>query len=107
MARDDAGKPFKNWEKRQKAEKAAAATLAGLPPKQRKQLFAAFFPKLADTMEAAYHLAGTLPLADRFNDKPYRAPHAPELADPSRFDFIQNIIGTFDGYDPDPAWAAA
>src|SRR5215510_12172456 len=61
LDRDADGKPFKDWEKRNKAREAASVALAKASAKDRERLFGVLFPKLARHVEGGWQLWQRLP----------------------------------------------
>ncbi|MFO0841103.1 MAG: hypothetical protein U0797_01725 [Gemmataceae bacterium] len=107
LGRDAAGKPFTNWQKRHKAMNEAGTAIQKMSPAARTRLFAALFPKLAPYIERGWQLFARLPYEVDYDRKGFRATDDSEVHREARWSWLTNLVHTFQGYDPDIAWAAA
>src|SRR3569623_1655107 len=71
---DPEGKPFRNWEKKYMATEQAREDLGAMKDADRRRLFAALFPRLADALEAGWRLFARLPYETDGCRKAFRAP---------------------------------
>jgi hypothetical protein len=107
LNRDAAGKPWRNWQKRQQTQPRIMKELSELPARDRKRIFAVLFPKLADVLERAWQLIGRLPYETDYDRKPFRAPGLASVYQGARFNWLQTLVGSLNRYDQDVAWVAA
>ncbi len=107
LGRNSQGEIYSNWKKQNEAKEKAFKKLVQLSTANRKKLFAVFFPRLADYMEKAYQRFRELPYEVDFTRKGFRSPNDPEIAAAARYYWVQSMINSFKGYDPDLLWAAA
>ncbi len=104
---DPRGKPFRGWEKQEKARAAAVERLGQMSPAQRQAVFAVFFPRLARHLENAWHLLARLPYEFDFERKGFRAPSDPAAVRQTRGRWLEQLLDDLEGYDQDIAWFAA
>ena len=110
LDRDGNGKGFKDWEKRQPAQQAAAELLDRSKPADRLVLFAALFPRLADHLDGAWQLLKKGPYGQEYDSKAFRAPNNPEITRPRRLEWLLALVNDLGGFRPDAvdvAWVAA
>jgi hypothetical protein len=107
LERDAAGHPIKDWKKRRAAVADANKAMHKLPARDRERLFAAFWPKLARNVEAAWQLCARLPYEVGYERRGFRAPDEPGLAATAREAWFRRLLNELDGYDPDVTWVAA
>ena len=105
---DDKDEPLANldWQKRNAVVAEARAALPKLAARDRKLLFAALFPRLVDTVEAAWKLFERLPYTAGGLRRAFRAPHDEAALGFRRFDWLQNLVNLLTRYDPDLEWCA-
>lgn len=106
LDRTPEGKPFNNWQQMNKLKRGLHARLAKLPDKARRELFAALFPKLAGSLEAAWHLFPTLPYQTGYSRKSFRAPKHTAAANTRRLNWLVETTERLREYDPDIEWLA-
>src|SRR5438552_3857188 len=85
LDRDADGNVVHHWQQRQKLQKHLDARLERLTDRQRGELFAAFFPRLAPYLEGAWQLFATLPYQTGSTRKSFRAPNHPAAARARRY----------------------
>src|SRR5262245_55525023 len=69
FGRDPNGKPFKDWDKRSKAEKEADAALQKMSSKDRQRIFTTIFPKIGHHVEKGWQLFQRLPYEADYDRK--------------------------------------
>ncbi|MFO0926452.1 MAG: DUF5724 domain-containing protein [Gemmataceae bacterium] len=106
LDRDAAGKAFKGWEARGKANAEAQKLLAAMPAKERQALFAALYPKLATAIERTWSVFPQLPYEAGYCRKGFRNPGDESAHTEVRFNWLQSIARELKGYDPDVVWCA-
>ena len=108
LGRDANGKLLSSKEAVQPGPDAPAYPAETLTEAERRQLFAAFSPKIADTVEAAWQLWDRLPYQSGCGyRKSFRAPgHADALSNP-RSNWLRSLLSITNGYNQDVVWYAA
>ncbi|HJZ54346.1 MAG TPA: hypothetical protein VKE74_05285, partial [Gemmataceae bacterium] len=106
LDRDADGNVINNWQQRQKIQKNLAARLERLADKQRGELFAALYPKLATHLEGAWQLFATLPYQTGYHRKSFRAPAHPMAARQRRYQWLNTTLERLHSLDPDIEWLA-
>ncbi|WP_020472505.1 DUF5724 domain-containing protein [Zavarzinella formosa] len=79
-------------------------------PKVRAQVLKAFFPTLADEIEAAWQLFARLPYTFGYERRAFRAPNLPGAYVSRRKDFLLAVINSLDTFPEDAVsieWVAA
>src|SRR5262245_60508715 len=107
LDRDSNGKQL-DYQERLKAGPEGAAYLESKPGDRRKFL-AAFFPGLADDLEAAWQFAARLPYTVGYARRPFRAPNRPEAYRFKRLEVLKEVFGNLASYQDDtltPEWIA-
>jgi hypothetical protein len=107
MGQDARGKPFRDWQKGQKAAAAAVERLGQMSPSERQAVFGVLFPKVARHMENAWHLLARLPYEIDYERKAFRAPNDPTVTRHTRGRWLDDLLNELEGYDQDVAWFAA
>jgi HEAT repeat protein len=107
LGRDAAGKPFKNWQKRNKAMELAQERLAAMAARDRQKLFQVLFPKLGGYLEAGWELMGSLPYEIGYTRRGFRAPNDRSIGNRARLSWLNDVIQELGGYDQDVKWFAA
>jgi HEAT repeat protein len=107
LERDPAGKPIRDWEKKQNLQKDVQTQLSQLSPAERQKIFTVLFPRIARHLEAAWQLMGRLPYEIDYTRKGFRAPNDPAVQQESRASWLGTIIEELKGYDPDIVWVAS
>jgi hypothetical protein len=108
MYRDADGKEFKSdqWQKRNEAYNDARQKVNALNAADRLQLFQAFFPRLADDVEAAWQLLDRLPYQDNYDRVAFRAPCAAGITHQRRDQLLTSAVHYLTEYDVDTVWLA-
>ena len=108
LNRDINGKLLSSKDAVQPAADAPPYPVETLTEAERRQLFGALFPKIAETVEAAWHLWNRLPYQSGYGyRKSFRAPgHADALSNP-RSNWLRSLLSITNGYDQDVVWYAA
>src|SRR5438067_3920878 len=106
LGRDADGSVFLDWQKRNKATQDLAERLDALSDRQRTDLFAALFPKLAPDLEATWQQFRTLPYQVGWSRKSSRAPNHRGAARQRRLSWLQGAVSRLSAYDPDVEWLA-
>ena len=108
LDRDVNGKLLSSKEAVQPAADAPPYPAETLPDPERRQLFAAFFPQIAETVEAAWQLWNRLPYQSGYGfRKSFRAPGHPEALCPPRSQWLRQLLSVTNGYDQNVVWYAA
>jgi HEAT repeat protein len=107
LGRDAKGKPFRDWQERQKYAEDITKQLSALSVAERRKIFVVLFPKLAARLEDAWQLVTRLPYEVGYARKGFRAPNDPAVQQNARFLWLERVIGELKGYDPDISWVAA
>lgn len=108
MGRDVNGTLLSSKDAVQPAADAPPYPAEALTDAERHLLFAAFFPRLADAVEAAWQLWNRLPYQSGYGfRKSFRAPHHPQALQSPRCGWLQQVLSTTQGYDRDVVWYAA
>ncbi len=106
LGRDAGGKPFKDWSKRRDAFASAIERLEKMSARDRQKVFAALFPKLGATLEAAWQLCARLPYETGHDRKAFRAPSDATAVREGRRNWLENLLDELENYDPDVLWCA-
>ncbi len=108
LDRDVNGVPLSSKEAVQPAADAPPYPVEALADGERRQLFTAFFPQIAETAEAAWHLWNRLPYQSGYGfRKSFRAPHHPQAQRQPRSQWLQSLLSITEGYDQEVVWLAA
>src|SRR5262245_37225318 len=97
LGRDPDGKPFRHWEKRQKAEEQVLAAMTKMSPRDRQRLFSVLFPRLGGLLEASWQLYATLPYEIDYDRKGFRAPGDPVAHKDARWVWLFQVINALKG----------
>jgi hypothetical protein len=92
-----------------KRERRALKALGGLSTSNRRQLFAALFPSIAEEAEAGWQLFDHLPYQLGFNRRPFRLKRAADAEGASiarRCAWVQQLIRAVAGFDQPVTWFA-
>ena len=107
LDRNDNGKYFCDDEKMGQRREEAARLLDECKPTERRRLFGALLPRLADPLEATWQLLKKGPY--HYNSA-FRAPHHPEWTRLRRLEWLKDLLDDLEDYSAehvDVAWAAA
>jgi hypothetical protein len=109
FGRSPDGKVPKEWQERQRIQRASTARLAA-DPKGRARVFAALFPTLHAEVEAGWQLLTRLPYTQGYNRRAFRAPGRPEMYHGRREAYLECLLETAAPLPDDtltPDWLAA
>ena len=84
----------------------AAEKLEKLSDSQRKQLFTALFPSIAEHVEEAWQLLHYQPYQQSWGRRPFRAPNLSKATASARFQFVNQLIAVTEDYDQPITWWA-
>ncbi|MDE3228964.1 MAG: hypothetical protein KGO05_03705, partial [Chloroflexota bacterium] len=87
------------------AQDAAMSQLEAMDDERRRQVFAAFFPRIAEAVELTWRHLRAEPYT-RSGAGVMRAPNRPEATRQSRYSWLQQMISAVEPYDADVAWLA-
>jgi hypothetical protein len=103
---DEQGKAL-DYQTRQEALAVAARELETISAPDRRRLFAAVLPKLADHVERGWQLFDRLPYQMGPARRSFRAADDAAAHALQRFWWLHSLVETLGPYDPDLAWCAA
>lgn len=98
-----------NYEEREKATQKAAETLAA-KPKERLAVLQAFFPTLAEDLEAGWQVITRLPYTYGYDRRAFRAPQRPILYAVRQAEWFNTMLNALGNYSDDvlsTEWLAA
>ncbi|MCI0682309.1 MAG: DUF4132 domain-containing protein [Gemmataceae bacterium] len=97
----------RNWQQQRKERRRAALRLEKETPAVRRKLFAALFPKLEDSVEAAWQFLDRLPYQVGYARKAFRAPGRRQYQANRAAALLEGLSGGVGGFEQDIAWWAA
>jgi HEAT repeat protein len=102
----DADGAARQWQRLQEERRQAAARLEKETPAMRRRLFAVLFPKLGDSVEAAWQLIGRLPYQTGHARKAYRISGRQYVANRAA-NLLEGLSGGVSSFEQDITWWAA
>lgn len=108
LYRDVNGVSLSSKEAIQPPRDAPPYPIEALTDAERGQLFAAFFPQLAEMVEAAWQLWNRLPYQSGYGyRKSFRAPNCAEVLSNPRSNWLNAMLSISQPYEQDVVWYAA
>jgi hypothetical protein len=104
---NEKGRPFDDWQARNKLHEQASREVPSLTASERQQLCRLLFPKLASQVEAAWQLFDHLPYQVGYSRRLFRASGDAAAYASTRYNWLSSLHSTLGNYDEDIAWVAA
>jgi len=107
LGRNDKGKEIGHWQKSRRVKVQSGAMLDALPAEERREIFMALCPTVADHVEAAWKLQGLRPFQSSYSRRAFRSPRNPAATLEVRVDWLNRIAEQLGPYHQDLQWIAA